>query len=279
MALPVTIPNTFANATTSIPLSQLDTNFSTLANAINGINSGSETLANLKASNVTITGGVISNVTLDNVTVQTESFDNVTMSNVTITSGNATVTNLTATQANLTTANVTTLQTANAQITGGTITGITDLTVADGGTGRSTLTAEAVLIGDGANPIKFLSPGANGTAILSNGSAWYVGNAATSVTITNDTSTNASYFPLFANVTSGTATSVFTSNASATYNPSLGQLESKAMAATNGIFVNSANVATNYTIGSGYNGLSGGPITVNSNVSVTVSSGSVWTVV
>jgi hypothetical protein len=38
---------TFANATASIPLSQLDTNFTTLANAVNGISDGSETLANV----------------------------------------------------------------------------------------------------------------------------------------------------------------------------------------------------------------------------------------
>jgi len=106
MALPVTIPNTFANATASIPLSQLDANFTTLSNAINGINSGAETLANLKSSNVTITGGTISNVTLDNVTVQTENFDNVTLSNVTITSGNATLTNVTVTVASLANGNV-----------------------------------------------------------------------------------------------------------------------------------------------------------------------------
>jgi len=135
MPLPVTIPNTFANATTSIPLSQLDANFNTLANAVNDINSGATTLSNLKASNVTITGGTISNVTLDNVTVQTESFDNVTMSNVTITSGNATVTNLTATLANVTTANVENLQTANAQITGGNVSVTTaNATVANVGT-------------------------------------------------------------------------------------------------------------------------------------------------
>ena len=59
MALTVTIPNTFANATASIPLSQLDANFSTLSNAVNGINSGSETLANLKASNANISGGTV----------------------------------------------------------------------------------------------------------------------------------------------------------------------------------------------------------------------------
>ena len=130
MPLPVTIPNTFANATSSIPLSQLDANFGTLANAVNDINSGATTLVNLKASNATITGGTISNVTLDNVTVQTESFDNVTMSNVTITSGNATFTNVTATQANLTTANIATMQSASVLITGGTLTGITAANIA-----------------------------------------------------------------------------------------------------------------------------------------------------
>jgi len=104
MALPVTVPNTFANATTSIPLSQLDANFSTLSNAINGINSGAETLVNLKASNVTITGGTISNITLDNVTVDVE-----TLSNVTINGGNVTVTNMVATTANANTINVATI--------------------------------------------------------------------------------------------------------------------------------------------------------------------------
>ena len=35
MAKPITIPNTFANATTAIPLSQLDTNYSTIVSNIN----------------------------------------------------------------------------------------------------------------------------------------------------------------------------------------------------------------------------------------------------
>jgi hypothetical protein len=63
MALPVTIPNTFANATASIPLSQLDTNFTTLANAVNGISSGSETLAN--ASVTVLTAGTANVTTLN----------------------------------------------------------------------------------------------------------------------------------------------------------------------------------------------------------------------
>lgn len=57
--LPLSIPNIFANATVTIPLSQLDTDFSTLANAINGIGNGSTAIANLtlQGGNVTIAGG------------------------------------------------------------------------------------------------------------------------------------------------------------------------------------------------------------------------------
>lgn len=172
MALPVTIPNTFANATTSIPLSQLDANFSTLSNAINGINSGSEILANLKSSNVTITGGVISNVTLDNVNVDVETLSNVTLVNVTVTSGtftgitaaniaganissgNATFTNVTATQANLTTANVTNLQSGNVVVTGGTLTGITAANIAGANisSGNVTVTIASLANGNAAAP-------------------------------------------------------------------------------------------------------------------------------
>lgn len=42
---------------------------------------------------------------------------------------------------------------------------------------------------------------------------------------------------------------------------------------------NSVNIATSYTITTGRNALSAGPITINSGVTVTVPSGSTWTVV
>jgi hypothetical protein len=48
---------------------------------------------------------------------------------------------------------------------------------------------------------------------------------------------------------------------------------------TQGLYENAAIIAANYTIGSGNNAVSAGPITVNSGVTVTVPSGSVWTVV
>ena len=43
--------------------------------------------------------------------------------------------------------------------------------------------------------------------------------------------------------------------------------------------VYSNTISANYTISSGYNALTGGPITINSGVAVTISTGSVWTVV
>ena len=45
MALPITIPYTFANATSSIPLSNLDTDFSTIYSTVNGMGNGTVSLS------------------------------------------------------------------------------------------------------------------------------------------------------------------------------------------------------------------------------------------
>jgi hypothetical protein len=55
MSLPVTVPFTFGNATTTQSLSSLDTNFTTVTNAINGIGNGTNTLV-LNNSTATTTG-------------------------------------------------------------------------------------------------------------------------------------------------------------------------------------------------------------------------------
>jgi len=94
MSLPITIPNTFANATATIPLSQLDNNFSTVAVAVNSIGNGAFSL-----SNVQVTGGTIANVTLDNVSVDVETLSNVTITNLTV-NGNADLSNTTVTLPN-----------------------------------------------------------------------------------------------------------------------------------------------------------------------------------
>ena len=53
-------------------------------------------------------------------------------------------------------------------ITGGSVTGITDLTVADGGTGRSSLTSNGILYGQGASGINATAAGADGYILVSN---------------------------------------------------------------------------------------------------------------
>jgi len=73
------VPYTFATATGSLPLSQLDSNFST------GIVIGNTTVT----LGDTIT--TINNLTLANVTVTSASFSNVTLSGTTTVSGNTTV--------------------------------------------------------------------------------------------------------------------------------------------------------------------------------------------
>jgi hypothetical protein len=108
-----------------------------------------------------------------------------------------------------------------------------------------------------------------------NGTTWAsVGGAG----LSNDTSTATNVYPLFANATSGTASTLFTSNAKLLYKPSTGEFQSSVVNATNGIVVNSQTVAVSYTIAAGSSGMSSGPITVASGQSVTISSGSRWVV-
>ena len=59
-------------------------------------------------------------------------------------------------------------------ITGGTITGITDLAVADGGTGSSTFTANSVVLGNGTSALNanMVAPSTSGNLLTSNGTTW-----------------------------------------------------------------------------------------------------------
>jgi hypothetical protein len=63
---------------------------------------------------------------------------------------------------------------ASVAITGGTITGITDITVADGGTGASSITANSVILGNGSSALSgnLVAPGTSGNVLKSNGTTW-----------------------------------------------------------------------------------------------------------
>ena len=105
---------------------------------------------------------------------------------------------------------------------------------------------------------------------------WYsVGGSS----ISNDTSSTTAYYPLFAHSTSGTAQVIYTSNTQYTFKPSTGELIAPEVISSNGFMINGTTVSTSYTIASGNNAFSVGPITTNSGVSVTVASGQRWVIV
>lgn len=141
----------------------------------------------------------------------------------------------------------------NVSITGGSISGITDLAVADGGTGSSTAS------GARTNLLAVGYTATTGSAIIPSGT-----------TGERDGSPASGYFR---------------------FNSSVGKFEgyngsawgSVGGGATGGgadeVFVeNSLIVTTNYTLSTGKNAMSVGPITINSGITVTVPSGARWVV-
>jgi hypothetical protein len=77
-------------------------------------------------------------------------------------------------------------------ISGGSITGITDLTVADGGTGASSITANSVILGNGSSALSgnLVAPGTSGNVLTSNGTTW--ASSAPSVALSSFTGANQS---------------------------------------------------------------------------------------
>ena len=156
-------------------------------------------------------------------------------------------------------------------------TGATTLTagtlpIVAGGTGQTTANAafNALAPSQGGNSGKYLTTNGTDTSWATLG-----GGAA----ISNDTTTATNVYPLFADATTGTPTTIYTSNAKLLYKPSTGDLQSSAVTASNGIFVNSATVTSSYTVASGNNASSAGPLLVDSGVTVTVASGGRWVIV
>jgi len=147
------VPYTFQTATGSIPLSQLDSNFSTaitIGNTAVILGESITTINNLSLANVTISSVASafpnnylanSNVIVGTTTLTlgstVTSINGLSLSNVTISSGNVTIsnvttTNVTATTANVTTANVGTLVVIGNETVGGNTTVTGNITAAKG---------------------------------------------------------------------------------------------------------------------------------------------------
>jgi hypothetical protein len=141
-------------------------------------------------------------------------------------------------------------------------------------------TANQIPFQTGAGATSFIvAPTTASTALTWSGSAFTWATAGTAVTISDDTTTNATRYPLFADATTGTVSTEYVSSTKLQYNPSTGEFTAPAQISSNGIMVNSQTVSANYTIAAGNNGMSAGTVSVNSGITVTIASGSVWTVV
>jgi hypothetical protein len=159
------------------------------------------------------------------------------------------------------------------QNTTGTASNVTGtVAIANGGTGQTTATL-------GFNALAPSQTSNSGKYLTTDGTNTSWGTVSAGASISNDTSTSTNLYPLFAAATSGTPTTIYTSNAKYLYKPSTGELQATALVASNGIVVNSQTVSADYTIASGNNGMSAGTVSVNSGITVTIASGSVWTVV
>ena len=191
-------------------------------------------------------------------------------------SGNATAlgtpvaftgTNITGTATAFTASNVTT----NANLTG---------EATSSGSNAVTLTNSAVIgkvitgYVSGAGAVAATDTLLQAIQKLNGNTAAVVGGAA----LSNDTTTATSVYPVFAAATTGTPTTIYTSNSKLLYKPSTGELAVTAPIAANGLVLNANTVATSYTIAAGYNASSVGPITVNGGVVVTITAGQRWVV-
>lgn len=156
------------------------------------------------------------------------------------------------------------LTTSNSPVTtSGTITIGGVLNVASGGTGSNTATG-------------------TGSVVLANGATI----APTNVTATNVTVTSYVQIP-----SGNTAVRPSGANGALWYNTQTGRFEGYAGAnwdslgaATGGgsdsvFYLNDNTVTTSYTIPTGQNAMSTGPLTINPNVTITVPSGSAWKVI
>jgi hypothetical protein len=116
-------------------------------------------------SSPVISGGTINNATIGATTASTGAFSTLSATGATTFSGATVVSgSLTAN----------TFSSSGATITGGSISGITDLAVADGGTGASSITSNSVILGNGSSALSgnLVAPSTSGNVLTSNGTTW-----------------------------------------------------------------------------------------------------------
>ena len=97
------------------------------------------------------------------------------------------------------------------------------VTVAQGGTGLGTLTANNVILGNGTSTPSFVAPGTSGNVLTSNGTTWVsLAPGASGATITDDLITNQNQYIGMSRANSGAWTTAYTASTEFYYNPFTG---------------------------------------------------------
>ena len=169
----MTVPYVFANLSGDIALAKLDSNFNTpitIGNTSVLLGNTVSTLTNLTLGNVTITSGNIFTIPATSGgtgLVSPGSTGNVLTSNGTawVSTALTSVPSVTGISFGSTGLTPSTNTTGNVTVAG-------TLVAGSGGTGLSSLTANSVLLGNGSSTIQFVSPGASGNVLTSNGTIW-----------------------------------------------------------------------------------------------------------
>jgi hypothetical protein len=148
------------------------------------------------------------------------------------------------------------------------------------GTPNTTILTSAL----GATPWTMTLPptaGVSGQVLTTDGLGnltWGAGGAG-AITVADDNLTNASLYPMFATVTSGSLATAYVASSEYRFNPATGVLSARQMESTQGIFLNANIITANYTVPVNTNGLSAGPMTIPPGIVVTLAPGANWSVV